>query len=248
MEPDVRAAIDRSTLRLLPADRMEALLVDAVAIELPRGGSYHRNGTQPPPGIVLSGLIRVYLAAPDGRTLTIRYARQGGLLGIAPFFSPIPTIGGGSAVAASRVLLFRPTTLVHLARTDITVATTFLAEVSERSVRFSAEVGAASFLSLRQRVVRHLLDVSAVSPGSGLPSPEPSQPAFADPTVVDAETAPPVIEISQQELADAVGSLREVVVRILRDLRDEGLIETARNGIRLTDPARLYASTFPQEP
>src|SRR6478672_1215346 len=160
MEPDVEAAIERSALRLLPADRLEALLADAVAIELPRGGPYQRVGTQPPPGLVVAGLIRVYLSAPDGRTLTIRYARQGALLGIAPFFSPIPTIGGGSAVAASRILLFRPTTLVHLARTDIAVATIFLAEVSERSVRFSAEIGANSFLSLRQRVVRHLLDVS----------------------------------------------------------------------------------------
>jgi CRP/FNR family cyclic AMP-dependent transcriptional regulator len=248
MEPDVRAAIERSTLRLLPADRLEALLADAVAVELPRGGPYHSNGTQPPPGMVLSGLIRVYLAAPDGRTLTIRYARQGALLGIAPFFSPIQTIGGGSAVAASRVLLFRPTTLVHLARTDIAIATTFLAEVSERSVRFSAEIGAASFLSLRQRVVRHLLDVSDISPGSGLPAPGPAQPTFVDPGAAGVEGAPPIIEISQQELADAVGSLREVVVRILRDLRDDGLIETARIGIRLTDPARLYALTFPQEP
>jgi hypothetical protein len=175
------------------------------------------------------------------------------LLGIAPFFSPIPTIGGGSAIAASRILLFRPTTLVHLARTDIAVATTFLAEVSERSVRFSAEIGAAGFLSLRQRVVRHLLDVSAVSPGSGLPSPEPSQPAFGDPAMAGAETAPPIIEISQQELADAVGSLREVVVRILRDLRDDGLIETARNGIRLTDrpdctPRRSHTNREPAWP
>jgi CRP/FNR family transcriptional regulator len=47
------------------------------------------------------------------------------------------------------------------------------------------------------------------------------------------------VPISQQELADAVGTVREVVVRVLRELRDEGVVETGRAGIVISDPVRL---------
>jgi CRP-like cAMP-binding protein len=48
-----------------------------------------------------------------------------------------------------------------------------------------------------------------------------------------------VAAVTQQELADAVGSVREVVVRVLRDLRQDGIVRTQRDRIVLLDPARL---------
>jgi CRP/FNR family transcriptional regulator, cyclic AMP receptor protein len=55
-----------------------------------------------------------------------------------------------------------------------------------------------------------------------------------------------VAHVSQQELADAVGTVREVVVRTLRELRQEGLLETGRAGIRILAPERLLAEAQPQ--
>jgi hypothetical protein len=40
-------------------------------------------------------------------------------------------------------------------------------------------------------------------------------------------------------LADHVGTVREVVARILRELREEDLISTSRDKITLLDPTRL---------
>jgi CRP/FNR family transcriptional regulator len=54
-----------------------------------------------------------------------------------------------------------------------------------------------------------------------------------------------VARISQQELADAVGTVREVVVRTLRELRREGLVATGRSGITITSPERLLAEAYP---
>jgi CRP/FNR family transcriptional regulator len=73
------------------------------------------------------------------------------------------------------------------------------------------------FGSVRQRVARHLLDIAAEHQRSSM------------------LLAP----VSQQELADAVGTVREVVARVLRELRDEGLITTSRQGVALLDPAGL---------
>ena len=49
--------------------------------------------------------------------------------------------------------------------------------------------------------------------------------------------------ISQQELADAVGSVREVVARVLRELRVAEVIATAADRIVILEAARLYAES-----
>jgi CRP-like cAMP-binding protein len=72
------------------------------------------------------------------------------------------------------------------------------------------------FLSVRQRVARHLLDLSE-NTDEGL-----------------------VVKVGQQGIADAIGSVREVVARALRDLEASGLVERTKQYIRLTDPSALH--------
>ena len=50
-------------------------------------------------------------------------------------------------------------------------------------------------------------------------------------------------QISQQELADAVGSVREVVARTLRDFRAAGMVATTADSVVILDPTRLYAES-----
>ena len=47
------------------------------------------------------------------------------------------------------------------------------------------------------------------------------------------------VRITQQDLAAAVGTVREVVVRALRQLRDAGAVRTERDRIVLLDAAHL---------
>jgi CRP/FNR family transcriptional regulator len=48
-----------------------------------------------------------------------------------------------------------------------------------------------------------------------------------------------VARVSQQELADAAGTVREVVVPVLRELRRAGLVQTERSRIVLLQPEQL---------
>lgn len=50
--------------------------------------------------------------------------------------------------------------------------------------------------------------------------------------------------IGQQDLAEAVGTVREVVVRALRQFRQAGLLETRRDMIVLLDPERLPREAY----
>jgi CRP/FNR family transcriptional regulator, cyclic AMP receptor protein len=80
-----------------------------------------------------------------------------------------------------------------------------------------------AFGTVRQRVAAHLLDLAS------------------DQQVPGGEL---VAAVSQQELADAVGSVREVVARVLRDFRLARLVATSADAVHLLDPAGLHEQTW----
>jgi CRP/FNR family transcriptional regulator len=75
---------------------------------------------------------------------------------------------------------------------------------------------------VRQRVAVHLLDLASAQLHGR-----------------DSLTA----RVSQQELADAVGSVREVVARVLRDFRLAGIVTTSADAVVIVDATRLYAES-----
>jgi CRP-like cAMP-binding protein len=79
-----------------------------------------------------------------------------------------------------------------------------------------ADLSDQAFMSIRQRLVRQLLLLATPGPGQYL-----------------------VVRAAQQDLADAIGSVREVVTRNLHQLHVEGLIDTRRDEIILLDPERI---------
>lgn len=183
----------------------------------------HRRGDSSPHlEVVVSGLVRVYVAAPEGRTMTVRYCRPGDLIGVVSLFaSPLSLPVTIQAVTDTDVLAFRASLVRQAAEQDARVARALLDELSERVLAFVAEIPSA-FQTVRQRLARHLLDLASESQrGSELR-----------------------VAIAQQDLADAVGTVREVVVRALRELREEGLLRTGRDGIVLLDPERLAAESY----
>jgi CRP/FNR family transcriptional regulator len=183
----------------------------------PRSTVHHEGEDPPHLDLVLAGLVRVQVAAADGRTMTVRYARPGALLGVATLYARVARPFDIRALSDTELLAFNPTVVRARADRDTRVALALLNETSERVMSFVAEFSDHAFANVRQRIARHLLDLASdqQSPGELL--------------------AP----ISQQELADAVATAREVVVRVLRELRTAGVVQTGRDGILITDPELL---------
>jgi CRP/FNR family transcriptional regulator len=48
-----------------------------------------------------------------------------------------------------------------------------------------------------------------------------------------------VVELTHQQLADEVGSVREIVTRVLRSLAESGLVRLGRGSIEILDAAGL---------
>ncbi len=221
MDSLVRAAVEVSHLGGLPDDVLDALLTDSTRSRVPAGQASHREGDEwPHLDLVLTGLLRISVSAPDGRSLTVRYCRRGALVGVVslyrePFVMPATVCALGDAVVER---LSVPVAR-RLADTDVRVARAMAAELAERVDGFVREIPGSVFTSVRHRLVRHLLDLSTTDGEEG--------------------SRAPVVRASQGDLADAVGTVREVVVRELRALREEGLVATSRDHVTLLDPSRL---------
>ena len=113
--------------------------------------------------------------------------------------------------------------LTTRARRDAAVAWALAEELNRRLYDTLQQTAINAFGTVRQRVAAHLLDIASARqrPGGQL-----------------------VARTSQQELADAAGSVREVVARVLRDLRLSGLVTTTTDGLRVLDPARLHDESW----
>ena len=224
LDAESRAALARSHLGGLDEATLVRLTEGGMRLDVPAGGAIHHPDDGPVCGLVVSGLLRMYMESPGGRQVTLRYGRVGSLLGVATVFSEESIFLVQEALVPSRVYAMRTTTLRALAETDVAVALALLREVSDRAQTYIAIAGGDILASVRQRLIAHLLGMAQYRAG-----PEPGL----------------VVEIGQQQLADAAGTVREVVVRILRDLREARLVRTGRNGIILLDPSGLEAELWP---
>ena len=219
---DVNDAFARSFLRALPPELAGRLRAEGEHTGYPAGTTIYRAGSDPRAVLVVQGLIRVYMTSSEGRRVTVRYARPGDVLGIAVLVGG-PANVDVQALAPSSLFRISARMLTAAARRDARVAWAMAEELNRRLYESLQQMAINAFGSVSQRVASHLLDLASAQqlPHSGL-----------------------VAHVSQQELADAVGSVREVVGRALRDFRVAGIVATAADRVVILDATRLHSETW----
>ena len=187
MEQAVRAAVERSFLAELPPAALERLLSGAVLESVAAGTTTYRAGGEPRPSLIVSGIFRSYFAGPDGRQVTVRYAREGDVLGVVGAHGGPAPLHVQALTDAERLRLDIDT-LRDMARHDASVAWALTGELTSTVHALWNELAATAFASVPQKVARHLLEIAAREQ--------------------EAEGGTLVAHVSQQELADLVGSVR----------------------------------------
>ncbi len=183
---------------------------------MPSGSVLHRAGeVDRHVELIVCGVVRAVLAAPDGRRMTVRYCRAGALVGVMSLFAAdfvLPALI--ETLTDAEIVRLSPEVVRRCAGAEPQVAVALVQEQSERAMEFLVEAHRNAFCTVAQRIARHLLDLAS------------------DSVTADGEL---VARVSQRELADAAGTVREVTVRVLRELRERGVVRTERDRIVITD-------------
>jgi CRP/FNR family transcriptional regulator, cyclic AMP receptor protein len=214
-----RGALEAAFGQPLPHEALDILLDGARQVRLPIGQVVREQHQRAPLSLVLEGLLRLYLSAPDGRQVTIRYFRPGEFIGLSTALGSGGPLAGVQTLTETCLLQLRGGSLEALEQVSPALGWAVARLVARTIGRHVVELQIVSFGSVQQRIVRHLFDIAAA----------------------DQQGGRLVARVSHQSLADAAGSVREVVSRTLRDLRREGLLESVPDGIALLDPDRLAA-------
>ncbi|GGM17240.1 MULTISPECIES: Crp/Fnr family transcriptional regulator [Micromonospora] len=232
LSPAARRAWESTLFAALSPQVTASLLERAVEVSLTPREMFHPGALHaetPLCAVVVDGLLRFYLTSRDGRAMTLRYAGHGQLIGVRRLaMGLVPTARSplwdaavnGEAVQASRILTLPAAVVAAAARQDAALSGALAREVAVQSMRDRELIAANVFRPIRERVARHLISL-AIREGPDL-----------------------IVHASHQEIADAIGSVREVVSRTMVRFRAEGLVERRRRRLVLTDPARLHAAAI----
>lgn len=212
----VKEAIQKSFLADFSSEICDRVFAEAILLEFPANSVVYRDYDPSRIGVVLTGLSRSYLTSKEGRQITFKYNGPGAFVGL-----PV-LVGGPVPVCVESI---RPTTALFL---DPSAIERLGKEEPAFGWRIAEEVGAEYcdlLVTLREnvfdpvpvRVARHLADLADLIP--------------------DGESLK--ISITQRELAEAVGSVREVISRTLHDFREEGLIAIEPRSVSILEIHKL---------
>jgi CRP/FNR family transcriptional regulator len=221
--PAVAPILSRTFLAKVPTEIAARVLEGGFLVDV--GGGTSVGGGVSGAGIVLEGLVRVCLEAPSGRQVTVRYAHPGDTLGLVQMFRSRAAVRLQALTRTTVWGLVAPR-LRPLSLESPALATAIADECAARAADAIDELAFTSFGSVRQRVARHLLDLaSEQQQGRDL-----------------------IATVTQQQLADGCGSVREAVSRVLLELREARLTAGSDGAILIVDAARLDAEATGRPP
>src|SRR5215813_2001041 len=221
----VDRAASRGILARLTAEQRSVLLSSGHLSDAAAGQILYVAEDRPQfVGLIVEGFLRVFITGSSGRESTIRYVRPGDLLGVVAALSG-PSATSVQTLRDSRIWVVDPAALRRDAQSDIRIAWLIAEECAHRVAALVDEIAGSAFATVRQRIAHHLLHMA------------------------QSRTSAPylVARITQTDLANAAGTVREVSVRELRAPRAEGLIHPGREGVAILDPdglQRIAAEAF----
>lgn len=200
----------------------QALRARAVRVVLTRGSAAYRQDGRPDRLFLLDeGKVKLERHSPDGRESIVALLGPGDVLGEACVLDDGPHAVSAVAVADA-VLLAVPTQALTTWLVEYPTAVPLLLRVLARRVRCATDsLAERTFSEVAARVARELL---ALSHRFGHPAG----------TGVRVEH-----DLTQDELAQLVGSCRETVNKALGDFADRGWLQVEARAVVILDLERL---------
>jgi CRP/FNR family transcriptional regulator, anaerobic regulatory protein len=202
----------------LPDRELDALLAEAPPMTVPAGTVMFdaENPCMSFP-LILEGTVRVVKTAPNGRELQLYRVVPGDacVLSSSCLLGHAPYSARGVAESDTTLVMLPAPIFNKLVISHEPFRTYVFGIFADRIAELMQLVEAVAFQRLDQRLAALLL-------GKGR-----------------------LIHTTHQQLADELGSVREIVSRLLRSFADQGLVGLAREQVEILDPAGLRSIASP---
>ncbi len=151
--------------------------------------------------LVLEGRLRVYRTNEDGKEIVLGALAGGDYFGELAVLDPGPRSASVMALQPSRLAMLSREHVIRCIEQQPKIALNLLASLAARFRALVIATGDLALLDVYGRVARLLLERSQERDGERLTEP-----------------------MTQQEIADQIGASREMVSRILKELRAGGYV------------------------
>jgi len=172
--------------------------------------------------ILKKGRVRVYRSTADGKQLTLDIHEKGTILGDMGLLGQdrVPE-AYAEAIDDGVICTITPDELRKLIERYPIIGINIIRHLSGRLQAAERELEAMAYQRVDQRLARKLIDLGA---RFGIDSPRG--------TIIGAR-------LTQQELAEMVGTTRETLAHTLGDFRRQGLLDTQKHQVVIRDAERL---------
>jgi CRP/FNR family transcriptional regulator, anaerobic regulatory protein len=211
--PGIKALLQRyPRLQSICEPEWDAALLDATLERIPRSTSFSgcRESFGDRFAVVLEGAIKVRCVSQDGRTLSI-YRVKGGelcMLSLAALHLQGRVVMEMSTVGEVLLLKIPMRHFARLLSHSALFRAYLMSSMFEHMAILINRIEETTFSCLQSRILRHLQEAQ-VNSGCSL------------------------IPMSHQELADELGSTREAISRVLKEMERCGLVKLGRRTISL---------------
>ena len=182
--------------------------------EYPTGESIFSQGdTSSAVFYIRSGKVKLTVVSMNGKEAVIAHLEAGSFFGEASLAGETLRISSANALESSMIVRIEKTAMQDLLHRDAEFARQFLAHLLTRSKRMQADLVDHLFNSSEKRLARLLMMMANFGQ--------------------ESKTVPVIAKISQETLAEMIGTTRSRVIFFLNRFRDLGYIDYNCDGMRI---------------
>ena len=210
---------DVDFLGLLTEEVRGRVLFGARSFMLPAGTVTYFPPQQAVADMVESGLVRIFVTSADGRQASFAYVHAGGFYG-APTVLGVRMPTYAQTLTDTALIRLDARQVFALFEEDFEVAKALAYVMASRIAQAARLVTVRSLGTVRERLAYDLLERASDQVLRGGAS---------------------TLNVTHEELAESIGSAREVIGRTLAGLRREGVVRAGPGRVEILDLERIIA-------
>ena len=163
---------------------------------------------------VIKGVVKTYNTHEDGKELITGIYEERDLFGFTSFTKNKPYSENAIALRKSRLLKISKKEIYDLIRQNPQIAIYLIDILTENVKSLKESLIHLAYDSVRKKTAESILILNSKSDNN-------------------------LVEISRYDLASLIGVAKETLIRTLTEFKEEGIIETKRNSIKITDLKKI---------